>query len=114
MPDKKEKDIARVMKILEANEHLDFVQRILSPEQYPELTTEDGYRATHQMADSEADGKFYAYPSIVHSKGALSWLEDNDAFQYAMDSGERISFDSAEDANWFAKNYKLIWPEDKQ
>ncbi len=114
-------DRERIMKILEENESLDFVQRILSPENYPILTSKDddrlkgGSRATHQMSDSSnADGtEFYVYPEIVNDNGFLHWFKDrDDAFLYAEETGERITFNNKKDAAWFAKNYKKIWPGD--
>ena len=110
-------DQDRVMKILEKHEHLDFVQRILSPEKYPVISDhpklEKGYIATHQMAQSEnEDGtEFYVYPNIVREGNHLNWLEDEDAYNYAESTGERITFDKREDAEWFSKNYKSVWPE---
>jgi len=111
------KDIDRVMKVLEANESLDFVQRIFSPEKYPAISEDErlgkGEFATHQMSYTENDEgtEFYVYPNIVHREGKLDWLEGGDAAKYAANSGEFIKFDKREDAEWFSENYKLIWPE---
>jgi len=118
----KEEDRARALKILEANSDLDFVQRILSPEKYPNISWENdqrlerGQTATHQMtwAQNAPDGEateFYVYPSIVHEDGALDWMSPEDAHDFAVESGQRIVFDKKEDAEWFAEKYKSIWPD---
>lgn len=104
----------KVVSILEKNADKDFVKRIVYPDKYPKLTTEDGKSATHQMAWGSGDGKFYVYPSIVHDNGELTWLKDEDRWNYAKEKGEYIEFDSAEEAEWFSMKYKLVWPEEDQ
>ena len=117
-------NIERVMSILEKNEHLDFVQRILSPDKYPVITSKqdsrlgDGEQASHQMSwgqnGSDEDAtEFYVYPNIVREGGHLNWLEPEAAHEYAINSDERIVFDNKEDAAWFSENYKLVWTGDK-
>ena len=117
-------NIARVMEILEKNKNLNFVQRILTPEKYPIITwkqdsrLKEGESASHQMSwgQNGSDDKateFYVYPNIVQEGGHLNWLEPDAAHKYAVNKGERIVFNKREDAEWFSKNYKLIWPGDK-
>ena len=117
-----DEDRKRAMKILEANEGLDFVQRIFSPEKYPNISWKQdkrlpkGFTATHQMTwgqngpDGEAT-EYYVYPNIVHSDGGLDWLDDDKAHEYAVKTGERIVFDNKEDAAWFSEAYRSVWPE---
>ena len=121
MPKTTQKDIDRMMKILEDNSKLDFVQRILNPEKYPNINSKEDKRlkkgqfATHQMSSNEnEDGtEFYAYPEIVNDNGKLHWFDDRkDAAGYAEETGQRIKFKSRKDSEWFAENYKMIWPLD--
>ena len=119
------KEIDRVMKILEDNSHLNFVQRILSPEKYPIITSKQdsrlkkGEEASHQMGwgqngPDETATEFYVYPNIVQEGEHLNWLEPDEAHSYATsDVGERIVFDNKADAAWFSEAYKLIWPKEK-
>ena len=117
-----DEEFDRVMKILEANAHLDFVQRILNPEKHPQLTSKDddrlkpGEEASHQMSwgqngPDETATEFYVYPNIINEGSYLTWLEPDEAHKYAVESDERIVFDNKKDAEWFSKAYKLIWPE---
>ena len=115
MPD--QKDIDRAYSILEKNQSLDFVQRILQPENYPAITAhkklKKGEMATHQMSWGQNKGgtEFYVYPNIVHDNGSLYWLDGKKAADYAEKTNQRITFDNKDDAEWFSTNYKLIWPE---
>ena len=119
-------DIDRAAKIILDNQNLEFVQRILNPEDYPNISDDErlpkGKTATHQMSWGQNAEKiedateFYVYPNIVNTKNGLHWFEDGaEAAKYSEESGERIVFDNAEDAEWFSSGgYKLIWPEDKR
>ena len=100
-----------IMQILQDNAHLNFVQRIISPDSYPVLNHGDGTHSTHLMADSEVDGKGIAYPTIIHNPETkkLRWLGPDAAYEHAMQTGEYIQFDKPEDAGWFAENYKKAW-----
>ena len=103
-------DIGRIKKILAANAGKDFVMRILNPENSPSIDMGGGKRGTHFMASGEADGKFYAYPTIQRMPdGSLKKMEPNEAFHQAVSTGDLIEFDTDEEAKWFASNYKKVW-----
>ena len=92
-------------------QNLNFVQRYLFPSQYPDIDNKDGSRSSHRMADAETDGKYVAYPTIIQDKkGKLKQLEDDEAFEYAMQTGEFLEFPSQEAASEYAANgYKKAW-----
>jgi len=99
----------KIKGILEKHKDLDFVKRILKPGKSPHLTDESGAKMTHKMAWSEQDGKFIVYPTIVRVGGKLKQLDDKAAIDYANTTGEYIAFGTAEEADWFSKEYKSVW-----
>ena len=103
-----------VKTILEQNREKPMVQRILNPEQYPKLELGDGTHATHRMAYGEADGKYWVYPTVVPSdEKTLVQLNDQTAWDRAMQSGDAIAFDNEDDASWFSQHYKDVWKNPK-
>ena len=68
------------------------------------------------MASAEADGKFYAYPTLfpnpmskTSSQDPKDWMElgSRDAFDYAASVGELYKFDTDKEAkDWAAGGYK--------
>ena len=93
-----------VQDILKKHKQLNFVRRIMDPTIYPNMSNEDGTVSTHKMAYGEADGKYYVYPTIVQEEtGKLKQLSNDDAWEYAMKTGEHIVFDKEEDAAKFSR-----------
>jgi hypothetical protein len=99
------------------NKDKNFVKRALNPDSSPKITNDDGSKSTHRMASGETDGRFIAYPTITQDKdGSLRQREDNDAFRYAMETGEFIEFDTDQEAKRFASGeYKKLsgWKPDR-
>ena len=105
-----DKDFLKVFSILQKNESKNFVQRILYPEKADSLVNEDGSYSSHRMATAEADGVHYVYPTILRDDdGFLQQREGADAFNAAIRSGEAIGFKTHKEAEWFEKNWKLMW-----
>ena len=100
-------DFEKLMQVLNANAGKTFVQRILKPDNYPVLHHDNGI-ATHRMATAEADGKFYAYPTVLWNGQQLQDY-GNDAFRRAWQTGNMIEFPSSQEADWFSRNYKSAW-----
>jgi hypothetical protein len=99
-----------VASILDKNRDKDFVQRILHPQLYPQLPLGDGWMGTHMMAH----GDNLAFPTIFHQMGLLSQEKDFDkARDRAMRRREYIQFPNTEAADWFARNYKAYWNDDR-
>lgn len=93
-----------------ADTKLQFEQRILNPSKFSAIDNGDGSESTHRMAYGEVDGKFVAYPTIVQRGKALQQLGDDEAFNYAMRTGEHRTFDSEKDASAYAEGgYKKFW-----
>lgn len=111
-PDPTPQEVAKVQGILKENEELDFVQRILHPENYGSIAISKGMTATHLMSYAEGDGRFYVYPEVVNDNGTLRVLDEDkrEAWDYAMETGEYITFDTEEEAAWFSGRYKVVWP----
>ena len=121
------KDRDRVHEILEANESKDFVQRIFNPEKAPSIVNPDGGHSSHRMAvevgaalglKGDKAKKWYMFPTIIRDEyGGLTdhtnYGEDQDgwkkAWPDAKEKGEYIEFDSADDAMWLEKRWKLMW-----
>jgi len=109
MADEKER-FAKVFELLQANQHRDFVRRILEPEKSDALVNSDGSYSTHRMATAEADGVHYVYPTIIRDEfGTLRQLEGSEAFRTALKLGDAIGFKTAKEADWFERNWKVVW-----
>lgn len=72
----------------------------------------DGSVSTHKMAYTEADGKYYAYPTLFQDKG--KWIEKDDkndweAFKEAKNRKEIYEFNTEKEASDFAKG---SWKKD--
>lgn len=107
----KDAENKKISGILGANKTKDFVKRIIDPINSPSLKIGDTV-ASHLMAWGEVDGKAIAFPTIIRDKfGKLIKLGMDEAWEYALKSGEYIRFDTAEEADWFSKNYKIAWGE---
>jgi hypothetical protein len=105
------------MAILQANKAKSFVQRILNyqgPQNSPVLDLGGGQYATHKMAWTEADGKYRVYPTVLWDGKKLVDYGPDKAYDQVLRSGNFIDFDSPDAADWFSKNYKLVWPADKR
>jgi hypothetical protein len=101
---------------LEANKHLNFVDRIINNPNEEDPTAlavrmGRGSYGTHFMEGSDYNGQEIAYPRIVQKQGKdhLTKMGSNRAYNYALKSGEYIPFDSIEDSNYFGSNYKRMW-----
>lgn len=72
----------------------------------------DGTVSTHKMAYTEADGKYYAYPTLFQDEG--KWIEKDDkndweAFKEAKNRKEIYEFNTEKEASDFAKG---SWKKD--
>jgi hypothetical protein len=63
---------------------------------------EDGSVSTVRMALSEADGKYYAFPTLFQKEDG-SWYEVEDPFAEAKKKGELFEFDTEDEASYFAE-----------
>lgn len=97
----------QLMATLKANAGKTFVQRILRPNDFPVLE-HDGGIATHRMAWGEAGGRYFAYPTVMYDGKSLKDYGD-EAWDHAIKSGNYIEFPSANEADWFSRNYKGAW-----
>jgi hypothetical protein len=102
-----------LISILNQNKDKNFVQRILKPDLNPVLMdyAGPGTHGTHLMSSSELpNGMGFVYPEIIQGPdGNLIRLGRREAMEYAVKSGEHISFSTPEEAEWFGKNYKKVW-----
>jgi hypothetical protein len=86
-----------------------FEQRIQNP--VNKINNEDGTHSTHKMMSFEADGKFYAAPTIIEKDGKLIELNPNDAIEYALKNNEFREFGSEKEAQKYAEgDYKKGTP----
>ena len=69
----------------------------------------DGTESTVIMASGEADGKYYAFPTLFPSPGNTSssdprdWMEPEDPWYEAVKRGEMFQFDTEDEAINFAE-----------
>jgi hypothetical protein len=86
-----------------------FEQRIQNP--VLNMHNKDGTTSTHKMMSFEADGKYYAAPTIVEQNGKLVELTKDEAFKYAMKNKEYKEFKTDKEAKDYANNgYKKGTP----
>ena len=64
---------------------------------------------THLMASGEADGRYFAFPTIMEDDEGNLKRYKTGAFRRAMETGNYIEFPSAREADWFSRNYKRPW-----
>lgn len=91
--------------VLQANKHLEWVQRLFDKNAPSIQIPGQPFRSTHFMSD---DGKGYVFPSVVRKPGdaGLTYLGDS-AEDYARDNNTGIQLPPTE-GSWFAANgYKL-------
>ena len=105
-----DRELSHISRILLENKSKRFVDRILRRSEYPTLDLGDGNYATHKMSWMEDGGKFRVFPTVVEDeKGGLMEMEPRKAYERALYSDDFIEFPSGEEADWFSKNYKMIW-----
>jgi hypothetical protein len=110
LPDEDEK--LRVLAIMMKNKEKNFIKRALYPDESPRYDFGGGSHGSHYMGWTTLDnGKHIVYPSLVQKPGArkLQLLEGGDEVDYALKSGEYVSFDDPKEADWFSQRYKTIW-----
>ena len=78
-----------------------FEKRLYKPSL--KIKNADGSESTHKMMSFEADGKFYAAPTIVEIDGKLKELSQDEAIRYALTTGEYKQFKSDKQAQEYAK-----------
>ena len=101
----------KLYRVIDANQYKDFVQRIIDPENSPVLNKEPGIILTHFMAYGEADGIYYAFPTVMRDPDDPKKLKEygSNAMNEALNRGEYIKFSNETDAKWFSENYKMYW-----
>jgi len=108
-------DLRRAQEIIEANKEKQFIQRAIDigegSENFPRVYNLDGSISTHSMASGEAEGKYYAYPTVMENEQGELQRYEEDAFRRAIDKGDFIPFETEEEADWFSRNYKAGWPK---
>jgi len=87
--------------VLEKNKDVPFVKRILNPDEYPVVENVDGTVSSHLMSYSEADGKYFVYPTLVYKDGDRLEKPD-DPYREARKSGNFVEFDNEDAAAAFA------------
>jgi hypothetical protein len=102
--------VAYLDSTVNANKNIEFIQRAMqnngmtipTPKGAPGYG--QGMRSSHLMT-FDPDSK-RAYPELVNMNGSLKYLTGDDAYNYADDNGEYIQFPTAQQAEYFSKNYK--------
>lgn len=100
------------MGVLYKNQKVPFVDRIINPQNYPNpnIFDEGGRMQTHFMsATPDKEGNWFVYPNIVFEDDNYKKLNlsEDDALEYAKQSGNLISFGKDKQAAInFSKNYK--------
>lgn len=106
--------MADFLGLLSENKNLNFVDRILNPENYgllrESVSPQKDQFATHKMAAEylgENNTLPAAFPTIVQIGDKLIQLPINQAMQYALETGEYITFPSIKKQIVFLKTTKL-------
>ncbi len=110
-----DRELGRIRSLLEANKDKNFVQRILKPEDWPDMGLEPGVRGTHVMSwgttgTGTPQERSFVFPTLVYDEKSKSLKNlGPGAFKHAIDTGEVIEMPSRAEADWFSKNYKRVW-----
>lgn len=101
----------KIFGVLNAHRDKDFVKRMLFKDKSPVMYDLDGREVTHLMSGQTDDKGVHWYPTVVRKKGEkkLTTLSEDEAYDYAMKTGEYITFENMDDFNFVAGNYKAIW-----
>ena len=106
-----DKRLQYISEILANNKSKNFVDRIINKSKYPSLDLGKGVEASHLMAWTKVDGRPIVFPTVLYEGGKLKQYQPKEALQRVLKNGEFIEFKSDQQADWFSKNYKLIWGE---
>lgn len=88
-----------------------FEKRINNPSL--SIKNKDGSESTHKMMSFEADGGYYAAPTIVEINGKLKELPAKEAIDFALKNKEYKKFNTEKEAQNYANNgYKKGTPLD--
>ena len=85
-----------------------FIDRIFVPDLLDPLQDEQGRDMTHLLSTFEQDGKHFVVPLIQDFGDELRLLPPEAAFERAKRRKDFLEFDSAEEAEFFSKNYKAL------
>jgi hypothetical protein len=95
-------------RVLAANRDKNFVQRITNASDWPVTENPGGGYSSHRMANTEAGGKGYAYPTLFYNKDTNALYEPQDPMAEAKKTGDFIEFPDPAAAERFASNeYKV-------
>ncbi len=98
-------------KIIKEIPKTNFEQRIQNP--VKQINNPDGTHSTHKMMSFEADGKYYAAPTIVQQGDSLVELSQKDAIQHAFKNKELKEFKTEKESQDYANGgYKVNTPLD--
>jgi hypothetical protein len=88
------------------NKHLNWVERGLSPDNYPKIDNKDGSFSTHKLAYGTGDkGEAYIYPTIIQNdNGELEQLDDEAAWEYAKKTKTAMVVPNVELAKYYSQN----------
>jgi hypothetical protein len=104
-----------VERILRDNSAVPFVKRILLPFKAPvaiDPTDPQKKRVmTHKMAWGEADGNYYAYPTVMPDENGNLKDYGKQAFDEAIKRRDFLKFNKPEEADNFTKTYKDYWKQ---
>ena len=108
-------DDQQIAKILQENNHLGFVKRVLNLDNYEPLDNGDGTISTHSMsAEVTENGEWRVFPTVLMtSTGKLKRFHFRDAQRIADETGNYVSFGKDKNAAIdFSKTYKRAWEPD--
>ena len=114
-----EERFSKVFDLLQANSDKDFVKRILDAKNSPFIDNGPGNDpSTHKMAvevgealGEEAADKRYVFPTIQREQDGnlVDYKDWKAAWGPAKAKDDFMEFDTAEEADWFERNWKVVW-----
>lgn len=93
-----------INKVLRKNKKVPFVDRIYNNKKYPVRNNPDGSYSTHLMASASDDVGAFVYP-VLRLDQDNNWVENDDPTE-ALKAKDIIRFNSDDEAQYFANNYK--------
>jgi len=102
---------ARAREVLLANRDIPFIRRMLNPQDYPALWSEEGVPRTVRLGTYGFDGTDWVVPEVAYQGGQLVEGKGADWARGQIDRGNAIAFADAALAGEFAEgSWKQLAP----
>lgn len=88
------------------NKHLNWVERGLNPDNYPNIDNKDGTFSTHKLSYVTGDeGEAYIYPTIIQQEDStLKEYSQDESWEYVKKTNTAMRIPSVKLAEYYSQN----------